>query len=87
MKKVLLILIGLIVVICGTLAGLVFTAGITPIQQIADNPEGFQNQELTILGKVTERTVFQEDVMLRVTDDTGNILVHTQGAIPAWETK
>jgi len=83
MKKVWLIIGLIIIVICGVFVGLVFTAGITPIGQITDNTEGFRDQEVTILGKMTERTVFQDDVMLMITDDTGSIMVHTQGAIPA----
>ena len=82
MKKVAFI-IGIIVVICGVLAGLALTTGIIPIQQITDDPESYRNQEVTILGEVTERIVFQEDVMLNIADSTGSIMVHTQDAIPA----
>ena len=86
MKK---IIIPLIVVILGAVCAvaLVHTEEITPIGSITENPEKFRNTEVTILGEVTERVTYQNDVVFKVADESGTIAIHTQGDAPALESR
>jgi len=73
-----------IVVILGAIfAGLVYTSNITPIGAITTNPVKYHDTEVTIPGSVSERLAHQNEIVIRVQDDTGAIAVKALGEIPA----
>jgi hypothetical protein len=76
-----------IVVLVAIFAALVFTTNITPISAITDNPTKYHDIEVTIMGNITGRIAYQNEVFSQVTDGTGSIMVHTQGEAPALGSK
>ena len=86
MRKVIIPIV-VIVVLVGIFAALVFTTNITPISTITDNPTKYHDIEVTIMGNVAERIVYQNEVFFKVTDGTSSITAHTQGEAPDLESK
>lgn len=78
MKKVVIPVV-VIVILAAIFAGLVFTSDITPIGAITDNPEGYRQSEVTVLGNVTQRIAYQDTIIIQLQDDSGTIAVQAQG--------
>ena len=82
MKKIIIPIV--IVVILGAIfAGLVYTSNIIPIGAISDNLEKYRGTEVTIIGNVTDRIVYQDEVIFKLEDESSSITVHTRGEAPA----
>lgn len=57
--------------------------GFTPVKDIAATPAQFEGKEVKIKGKVSEPIQLFNLRTFRLTDETGEILVSTSGALPA----
>lgn len=86
MKK-LIIPIVIAVILGAIFAGLVYTSDITPISAITDNPVVYHNTAVIILGNVTDRIVYQDEVIFKLEDESSSIIVHTRGEAPALRSK
>lgn len=82
MKKVIIPIV-VVVILAAVFAALVYTSDITSIGAITNNPEQYRDHQVTVVGNVTERIVYQDEVIMRVEDDSGTIAVQAGGEAPA----
>lgn len=82
MRKCSILLFALLLLLCGC-DYLPF--GYTPIGEIAENPGRFEGKPVKVRGEVTEITKVPliEAKSYSLRDDTGEILVRTEGSLPA----
>jgi len=82
LKKIIIPIV-IVIVLAVIFAGLVYTSDITPVGAITDNPEEYRDSEVTIIGNVTQRIVYEDKSVIWVEDDSGIIAVQTRGGVPA----
>ena len=87
MKNVLTVVLAIVLVAAIALGVLYFTTDITPVNAIVEDPSGYKDSEVMLLGTVGSRFVYQDEVFFELDDGTGSIAVHITGDAPALGTR
>jgi cytochrome c-type biogenesis protein CcmE len=82
-RKLVIIICVLVVLAAGGYGALYFTNDIEPVEDILDNPQGYKDTTVKLMGKVERRATYGNEVVIFISDNGAVIPVSSQGDAPA----